>query len=169
MRFVLFDRIEELRKGEGAVLIKNISQCEDYFIDHFPGYPVVPGSIILGSFEQGSEILLGASFDFTRRPVLRRLSRVSLRHFVVPGDQLRIDLQMEPKAPECIKAQGWVANKKVAEGRLEFDLIDTSDNIEAQSACDRLKGVYDLFTASPVGKVWGLWATQSSKGEFGVP
>ena len=70
MRFILFDRIVELKKGHGAVLLKNVSQCEDYFTDHFPGFPVVPGSIILGSFEQGSEILLGASCDFLLRPVL---------------------------------------------------------------------------------------------------
>ena len=66
MRFILFDRIEELRKGEGATLIKNVSQCEDYFIDHFPGYPVVPGSIILGSrFVQQHVGRLTLPFDQT--------------------------------------------------------------------------------------------------------
>jgi len=160
MRFVLFDRIEELRKGRGAVLIKNVSQCEDYFIDHFPGYPVVPGSIILGSFEQGGEILLAASSDFTRRPVLRRLSRISLRHFVLPGDQLRILLEMGNETPGLVKAEAWVGEKRVADGRLEFDLTCATADPETGEACARLGAFYDLLTANPVGKVWGLWESQ---------
>ncbi len=36
MRFILFDRIEELKKGEHSILIKNVSLTEDYFTDHFP-------------------------------------------------------------------------------------------------------------------------------------
>ncbi len=160
MRFVLFDRIEELRKQETAVLLKNVSQSEDYFIDHFPGYPVVPGSIILGSFEQGGEILLGASFDFTRRPMLKKFSRVSLRHFVLPGDQLKIRLDMDSVMPNRIKAQAWVGEKRVAEGRLEFSLESIAGDPKAREACDRLRTLYDLLTASPVGKVWELWESQ---------
>lgn len=160
MRFILFDRIEELRKGEGATLIKNVSQCEDYFIDHFPGYPVVPGSIILGSFEQGGEILLGASFDFTRRPLLKRISRVSLRHFVLPGDQLKISLEMDPTMPTRIKAKAWVGEKRVAEGRLEFELVSATNDSKAREACDRLSTLFNLITASPVGKAWQLWESQ---------
>ena len=160
MRFILFDRIEELRKGEGATLIKNVSQCEDYFIDHFPGYPVVPGSIILGSFEQGGEILLGASFDFTRCPILKRLSRVSLRHFVLPGDQLKISLEMDPTMPTRIKANAWVGKKRVVEGRLEFDLISATNDSKAREACDRLSTLFNLITSSPVGKAWQLWESQ---------
>ena len=160
MRFVLFDRIEELRKGEGAVLTKNVSQCEDYFIDHFPGYPVVPGSIILGSFEHGGEVLLGASCDFTRRPVLKRLSRISLRHFVLPGDQLRIVLHMENSSSGVVKAEARVGDKRVADGRLEFDLLNASDDQETREACKRLRALFEVLTKNPVGKVWELWESQ---------
>jgi len=160
MRFILFDRIEELKKGEHAILVKNVSQTEDYFIDHFPGYPVVPGSIILGSFEQGGEILLGASFDFSCRAVLKRLSRVSLRHTVLPGDQLRISLTIDSTNANCIKAVGWVKEKRVADANLEFTLESPDGDPRVQEACERLRAFYQLLTANPVRKVWEVWGTQ---------
>ncbi len=160
MRFILFDRIEELKKGEHAILVKNVSQTEDYFIDHFPGYPVVPGSIILASFEQGGEILLGASFDFSCRAVLKRLSRVSLRHTVLPGDQLRISLTIDSTNANCIKAVGWVKEKRVADANLEFTLESPDGDPRVQEACERLRAFYQLLTANPVRKVWEVWGTQ---------
>jgi len=160
MRFILFDRIEELKKGEHAMLVKNVSQTEDYFIDHFPGYPVVPGSIILGSFEQGGEILLGASFDFSCRAVLKRLSRVSLRHTVLPGDQLRISLTIDSTNTNCIKAVGWVKEKRVADANLEFTLESPDGDPRVQEACERIRAFYQLLTANPVRKVWEVWGTQ---------
>ena len=160
MRFILIDRIEELKRGEHAILVKNVSLTEDYFTDHFPGYPVVPGSIILGSFEQGAEILLGASFDFSRRVVLKRLSRVSMRHFVLPGDQMRICLTIDSTTPNCIKAVAWVQEKRVADARLEFSVESPVGDPRAQEACDRLKALYHLLTANPLGKVWEVWGTQ---------
>ena len=162
MRFILIDRIEELKKGEHAILVKNVSQTEDYFTDHFPGYPVVPGSIILGSFEQGGEILLGASFDFSCRAVLKRLSRVSLRHFVLPGDQLRISLTIDSTHANCVKAVGWVQDKRVADAKLEFTLESPDGDPKVQEACERLKALYHLLTATPLGKAWELWGTQDS-------
>ncbi len=162
MRFILFDRIEELKKGESATLVKNVSQTEDYFIDHFPGYPVVPGSIILGSFEQGGEILLGASFDFSCRVALNKLSRVSMRHFVLPGDQLKICLTIDPTNANCVKAVGWVKEKRVADAKLEYTLQSPDGDPRVQESCERLQALYQLLTANPLGKVWELWGAQGS-------
>ena len=160
MRFILFDRIVELKKGEQAILLKNVSQTEDYFTDHFPGYPVVPGSIILGSFEQGAEILLGASSDFSCRPLLKRISRASLRHIVRPGDQLRISLTIDSTNANCIKAVAWVKEKRVADAKLEFTLESPDGDPRVQEACERLRAFYHLLTANPLGKVWEVWGTQ---------
>ena len=161
MRFILFDRIVELKKGREATLLKNVTQSEDYFTDHFPGYPVVPGSIILGSFEQGAEMLLGASFDFSMLPVLRSLSRVSFRRFVLPGDQIEISLAMDPATPTQIRASGQVEGKRVADARLNFSLECPDGNGEVLAACERLKHFYELMTSSPITKVWALWEGQS--------
>ena len=162
MRFILFDRIVELKKGREAVLIKNVSQSEDYFTDHFPGYPIVPGSIILGSFEQGAEILLAASFDFSLLPALKSLSKVTLRRFVVPGDQIEITLTLDSAVPARVKALGRVQGKRVADARLDFSLEQTAGKPELVATCERLRRLYELMTSSPVTNVWGLWERQSS-------
>ena len=161
MRFILFDRIVELKKGREAILLKNVSQSEDYFTDHFPGYPVVPGSIILGSFEQGGEILLAASFDFSLRPVLRSLSRVSFRRFVLPGDQIEITLTLDSAFATQVKASAQVQGRRVADARLDFSLERPDGNPEVLAACERLKRFYELMTSSPISRVWELWEGQS--------
>lgn len=161
MRFVLFDRITELKKGERAVLLKNVSQSEDYFIDHFAGFPVVPGSIILGAFEQGAEILLGASCDFSLRPVLRSVSRASFRRFVLPGDQLEISLTIsDGSSPTQVDALAELQGKRVANARLEFVMERPEGNLEVGEACARLEALYKIIMARPVPKVWHLWEGQ---------
>ena len=164
MRFILFDRVVELKKGHGAILIKNVSQSEDYFMDHFPGFPVVPGSIILGSFEQGAELLLGATYDFKLRPVLQRVTRASFRHFVVPGDQLELHLTLSPDSPTRVQATAKVREKRVADARFDFSLQETEGNSEALEACQRLKLFYDLLNSDPLTEVWDLWAGQKDDG-----
>ncbi len=161
MRFILFDRIVELEKNHRAVLLKNVSQCEDYFTDHFPGFPVVPGSIILGSFEQGSEILLGASCDFSLRPVLKVVSRASFRHFVLPGDQMNIFLTVDDTSPTRIKALAKVDGKRVADARLDFIMESPDGDPRVYDACSRLKGLYGILTGNPVVKLWDLWERRS--------
>ncbi|MBI4488867.1 MAG: beta-hydroxyacyl-ACP dehydratase [Deltaproteobacteria bacterium] len=161
MRFILFDRIVELKKGGEAVFIKNISQSEDFFIDHFPGYPVVPGSIILGSFEQGGEILLASSHDFSVRPLLRGVSKASFRRFVLPGDQLKICVTLDPAFPTQVKASAYVQGRLVGDARLDFSLEKPDGKLELLQACERLKLFYELLTSSRAAKVWDLWERQS--------
>lgn len=160
MRFVLFDRIIQLEKGREAVLLKNVSQSEDFFIDHFPGYPVVPGSIILGSFEQGAEILLAVTHDFSLRPVLQKVSRASFRHFVVPGDQIEIHLLLGGSSLAQIEATALVREKKVANARLDFALMPLDNDPQGLEACSRLKNLYDLLVSHPMNKAWDLWEKQ---------
>lgn len=165
MRFVLFDRIVEFKKGQELVLLKNVTQSEDYFTDHFPGFPIVPGSIILGGFEQGSELLLAASHDFSFRPVLKSLSRASFRHFVLPGDQLKITLTLDATLPAQVKAIAQVEGRKVADARLKFFLERPDGDARALEACERLKHFYGLLTSSPLSKVWDLWEKQNEQNE----
>ncbi len=86
MRFTLIDRILELEPGRRIVAVKSISSSEDYLQDHFPGFPVIPGVLLLEALTQASAWMVRVGEDFFHSMVvLRRVSHARFGHFVRPG------------------------------------------------------------------------------------
>ena len=54
MRFVLIDRITEINPGQSLTAVKNLSLAEEYLADHFPGFPVMPGVLMLEALTQAA-------------------------------------------------------------------------------------------------------------------
>jgi 3-hydroxyacyl-[acyl-carrier-protein] dehydratase len=92
MRFFLIDRITEWDVGRSARAIKNVSLSEDFFDDHFPRRPVMPGVLIVEGMAQLSGLLLEASLQqkhqVDAKAVLTVLERTKFRQPVRPGDTL---------------------------------------------------------------------------------
>jgi beta-hydroxyacyl-ACP dehydratase FabZ len=91
--FLLVDRILEI--GEGRILtLKNVTFNEPFFQGHFPGYPVMPGVLIVEAMAQSGAMLalsqLGA--DPGRLFMLTGLDKVRIRRRVVPGDALKLEV-----------------------------------------------------------------------------
>lgn len=169
MRFILVDRILKMEKGKEALLIKNVSHSEDYFADHFPGFPVMPGSLILESFEQASHLLIGFSLDFSFSATLQRISSGKFKHFVRPGDQLQLHVRLVHQGENgaLVKAQALVDGKTMAEATLHFTLIDAREDEEAGRTCHRLKEFYEFLTSDPVKDAWESWSKRASRGGEG--
>lgn len=151
MRFLLVDRFLQIESGKSLVTAKCVAMSEDYFADHFPGFPVMPGSLILEGFEQASHLLMGISSNFTRAATLRRVSRGSFRRLVRPGDRLllRVSLARFTESDAQVQADAASEGEKVADARLEFNLTDAWDDPEAAQRCRRLKEFYQLLTIDP--------------------
>ncbi len=156
MRFILIDRILRMEKGHGGSFLKNVTQSEDFFADHFPELPIMPGVLMLEGFDQASQLLLGCEHDFSRYPELKQVLRVSFRHYVVPGDHLYIDLKIaeDNRAEAIVKAEAKVNGRTAAEATLVFAMVQEDRDGEAKAQCQRLKRLCDHLSADSIGRAW---------------
>jgi UDP-N-acetylglucosamine acyltransferase len=123
--FLLVDKIIELEEAHRAVGIKNVTVNEPYFQGHFPGLPIMPGVLILEAMAQvGAVIALKMPENEGKLVYFAGIDAVRFRKPVVPGDQLRIEVEaMKMKGTigklKCVaKVDGEVA----AEGEILFSL-----------------------------------------------
>jgi beta-hydroxyacyl-ACP dehydratase FabZ len=119
--FLLVDRIVEL-SDERIVGIKNVTVNEPFFTGHFPDFPVMPGVLIVEAMAQVAGVLvLGKMPDRESKLVfLAGVDAARFRRPVVPGDQLRIEVQMVHGRPTRAKMDGkaFVDGELVAEASL---------------------------------------------------
>ena len=127
--FLLIDRVIELEGYRRAVGIKNVTINEPFFQGHFPGQPIMPGVLILEAMAQLAGLLLLRRLENTGKlAVLWSIDQVKLRRAVVPGDQLRIEIEATKVRSKMGQgaAVAKVGNHKVAEALLTFTLVDAT-------------------------------------------
>ena len=120
--FVLVDRILEHDAGGRLVATKNVTGSEDFFAGHFPHQPVMPGVLILESLAQAAGIWLLTTAPDPRALEIRVVGfdDTKFRRPVVPGDQLRLEIQLERRRGELARFRGdvRVGEARAAEARL---------------------------------------------------
>ena len=125
--FLLIDRVLELDGYRRAVAIKNVSINEPFFQGHFPNAPLMPGVLQLEAMAQLAGVLLLRKLENTGKlAVLWSIDKVKLRGAVVPGDQLRLEVETLRSKDQSaqVRATGSVAGKLVCEATLMFTMID---------------------------------------------
>lgn len=125
--FLFIDRIEELEPGKRAVGIKEVSPKEFYFKGHFPGYPVMPGVLIVEALAQVGAVAFLTLPDYQGKiPLFAGIDKFRFRYRVLPGDTLRLEVEVLALRGGFGKgsASAWVKDKKVAEGTLLFGVTD---------------------------------------------
>lgn len=95
---ILVDRVLEIEPGARIVALKNVSINEPYFMGHFPGYPVMPGVLIIEALAQAAAVLtyitLGVRHGDGTLFYFAGIDAARFKRPVVPGDQLRLEVQM---------------------------------------------------------------------------
>jgi 3-hydroxyacyl-[acyl-carrier-protein] dehydratase len=135
MRFFLIDRIIRWEVGTLAEGTKNVALSEDFFDDHFPRRPVMPGVLILEGMAQLSGLLLEASlqqkYGKNAKSVLTVLERTKFRALVKPGDTLRYHAEIVSlnEVGGKVKATASRGDTVVATTEMLFGFKDIADRV----------------------------------------
>ena len=121
--FLLVDRIVEIELGKRIVGIKNVTYNEPFFPGHFPGRPIMPGVLIVEAMAQTAGVLVFKSMpeeDHKRSVFFLGMDNVKFRKPVIPGDQLRLELEITRHRQSIwgFKGKAFVDEKLVAEADL---------------------------------------------------
>jgi beta-hydroxyacyl-ACP dehydratase FabZ len=128
--FLLVDRIIEMDPPKRIVGIKNVTMNEAFFQGHFPGAPVMPGVLILESMAQVAGVLYSRDMPEEERNkkllYFTGIEHAKFRRPVVPGDQLRLEMEFLNRRNNFGKLAGraLVEGKLVAEAEVLFVLAD---------------------------------------------
>ncbi len=126
MRWIWLDRFLDFQSGKSARAVKNLSLAEDVFAEHFPGYPVMPGPLLLEGLAQTGGILVGEANDFREKVVLAKVPVARFHREVLAGEQVIYEVELLHLRPEGASVQGRVLadGEVVAEAEIFFAHLD---------------------------------------------
>jgi beta-hydroxyacyl-ACP dehydratase FabZ len=126
--FVLVDRVVEVVRNEYAIGIKNVTLNEPFFQGHFPAYRVMPGVLVIEAMAQVGGVLVYYSDEVSRDkiPLFTGINRGKFRRQVIPGDQLRMRLEiLRRRGPVWrVRGRAFVEEALAAEADLQVFLAD---------------------------------------------
>ena len=121
--FLLVDRVVALADGERLVAIKNVTANEPFFEGHFPGRPIMPGVLICEALVQAGGLLASCSRDGLpagKGVLLAGLEHVRFRRRVIPGDELRLEVELVHKRRPLWKMKGRALVEENVAAEAEF-------------------------------------------------
>jgi 3-hydroxyacyl-[acyl-carrier-protein] dehydratase len=136
--FLLVDRVIELEPGKRTVAIKNVTMNEPHFTGHFPHYPVMPGVLIIEALAQAAGVLSFATLGQVSDPnsvfFFVGIDKARFKRPVVPGDQLRLEVEILRFARSLSKFRGVAT----VDGQVaaEAELMCTLRTVEPPAALD---------------------------------
>ncbi len=128
--FLLVDKITEIEYGKKAIGIKNVTVNEPFFQGHFPGNPIMPGVLIVEAMAQvGAVSILGMEDNKGKLAVFAGIDGLRFRRQVVPGDTLRMEVEMIAikRGIGKAKASAYVDDELAASGELMFAIIENKE------------------------------------------
>jgi 3-hydroxyacyl-[acyl-carrier-protein] dehydratase len=132
--FLLIDRVIEIERTKRIVAIKNVTINEPFFDGHFPGYPIMPGVLVVEAMAQaGCILLLKEVADREQKLVVfTGIERAKFRRPITPGDQLRIEVDVLSFRPRAGRMEG----KAYVDGKLACEAALTCAVVPRQRRTD---------------------------------
>src|SRR5436853_2608878 len=128
MRWIWIDTFTEFHSGKSARAVKNLSLAEDYFAEHFPGYPIMPAPLILEGLAQTGGILVGEANDYREKVVLAKFPRAHFHGEALAGQELVYETTLVDLRDEGALVEGKVIadGVKFADAEIFFAHLDQS-------------------------------------------
>lgn len=161
MRWIWIDRFLKFERGKAARALKNLALAEDYFDQHFPGYPIMPACFILEGLAQTGGILVGEANDFKEKVVLAKITSARFHREAVAGETLIYDAEILTLRPEGASIVGKVyavppgtaptepAGPPIAEAEIFFAHLD-------QARSQQLFGDHNFVFSGELKHLLGL-------------
>ncbi|MBN2200023.1 MAG: 3-hydroxyacyl-ACP dehydratase FabZ [Candidatus Aminicenantes bacterium] len=129
--FLLVDRVMEMEKGKRILALKNVTYNEPFFQGHFPGLRVMPGVLIIEALVQAAGVLIFNSIEDPHKKLvfLSKIDHAKFRRPVIPGDQLRLDVEIVKLKTRFFQAAGkaYVDDELAAETEAMGSLISLEE------------------------------------------
>lgn len=121
--FLLIDRVLEIERKKKIVAIKNVTINEPFFAGHFPGFPIMPGVLIMEAMAQagGAMLLTEVEDRGDKLIVFTGIEKARFRRPVVPGDQLRIEVEVLSWKAAASRIAVRMGGKAFVNGKLVCD------------------------------------------------
>ena len=141
MRFNLVDEIRQLEPGRKIQAVKNLTLGEEYLADHFPGFPVMPGVLMLQTLVEAGAWLLRLTEDYRYSMiVLREAKNVKYGHFMEPGRQMIVTAEMT----------GIDERRHLDDGRERHVVGDVGEVEARKRAAEDERCAHDALVLDPV-------------------
>jgi 3-hydroxyacyl-[acyl-carrier-protein] dehydratase len=108
MRWIWIDKFIEFESGKRAVAVKNLTLAEEHLHDLYPGFPIMPASLMIEGMAQTAGILVGEARNFEEKVILAKIRRAKFDGYARPGQQLRYEAQIETLSVEAAQITGKV-------------------------------------------------------------
>ena len=131
--FLLVDRILEIETAKRIVGIKNVTANEQFFQGHFPGQPIMPGVLLLEVMAQTGGVLARKTAEGKGRPTvfLTGIEKAKFRRPVVPGDQLRVEVEVLRRKGPFWKMSGRIVVDESLVCEAEMTAMVTDEEVSA--------------------------------------
>ena len=154
MRFFLIDKIVSITCGREISAVKHIALSEDYFLEHFPGNPIMPGALMIEAMSQAGSALLEISRKQRVKALPIMVDQVKYRDLVRPGIELAIVMKVESDKDRIVRMDGSITckGKTVVTGLITF-ILKAAEEIYPPMARSSIASLYEhlLRDAEQIG------------------
>jgi 3-hydroxyacyl-[acyl-carrier-protein] dehydratase len=151
--FLLIDRIVEFERTKRLVAIKNVTINEPFFQGHFPGYPIMPGVLVVEAMAQAGGIIIMYELPDREKKlvVFTGIERAKFRRPVTPGDQLRIEVEVLSFRPRAgrIEGKAYVDGKLACEATLTCRVVPRTRETKSEDGDEPAPAEHLEAVASP--------------------